>query len=270
MIRDEKITPILVVEGDDDIFLIKRHLSESILLLKGTGGKSSVLRAAQIAEDRSLTDVLFLVDADYDRIINSKVVYPKLVVTSLYHDIFIDTIMMESRVIERVIDAHIRRFARKSTDPITGSNVLSAALSLAARVASLRIVNEREQFGLKLNDFPFGSLSSFDPNVQEIATLALARSTSGLQIDDLVTKIVAQNSLSCHSEIELVGDHDLFRALARVLALSGVKGVGADVLCTALLGALDCRHIMKTDWYVATDSWASRLGKPGLVCPCAA
>ncbi|MFD4368675.1 hypothetical protein [Rhodococcus sp. NPDC058521] len=269
MIRSEKMTPILVVEGDDDLLAMKRHLTEALILLKGIGGKSGVISAARSAQTRGVGDVLFMVDADYDDLIDDARCLPPSVATSTHHDLFMDTILVAPSVIERVVEVHVRHSERRGGGSVVASTIVTLSLALAASIAPLRIVNERDSYGLRLENFPFGKVSSLEPSVREIAALAISRSNSTVTVEELALKIDGQASLLPYPTARLVGDHDFFRALSRVLSLHGVTGVGAEALFSAFLGAIDCRHIMMTPWYATIDSWARERGAVGFACPCA-
>lgn len=270
MIRAEKSSVILVVEGDDDLFLIKRHLSKLTILLKGVGGKSAVVETAHRVDKFPIKDVLFLIDADYDRVTAPDREYPGSVVASSNHDVFMDIILANEELLERIVEAHTRQLSRRTGKEIRPSEIVAAAMSLAASLAPLRIVNETESLSLKLVDFPFGSVSSHRPNPREIVSLAVTRSQTQLSVDEVQAKVIEQQSKNIHEQSVLIGDHDLFRSLSRVLALNGVKGVGAETLWTGFLAAADCRHIARTAWFASVKSWSSNRGQTSFMCPCAA
>lgn len=262
--------PILVVEGDDDLFLIKPHLSDGVLLIKGTGGKRGVLDAARTSDSHRLEHILFFVDLDFDQVLGQNQPYPSSVRSSTHHDVIMDTIIVNRQVLERVIEVHSRHHARKMRTDISVSDCLESALSLAGHVACLRLANHRDGLGLNLRDFPFGAMVSITPSSAEIAQLALARSDAEITLEDLTSKIEVEAANHAHLHHKIVGDHDLFRATARVLAYRGVAGVSADHIWTATLAALHCKHIMNTSWFATINSWAAASGQLAMKCPCPA
>jgi len=66
----------------------------------------------------------------------------------------------------------------------------------------------------------------------------------------------------------LVGDHDLFKALAKVLDHHGVKA-GAESMWTAFMTGLSCAHLPATDWYQELAAWGTANMRETFVCPCA-
>jgi len=270
MIRAESMRPILVVEGDDDLFLIKPHVHERTHLIKGTGGKLAVLMSARLADTNRLSGVLFLIDSDFDSVLGENRPYPAAVASSTHHDVIMDTLLVNRPILIRVIEAHCRHASRRIKTDVNFAALLEDALELAARIAHLRIVNQRDELGLILRDFPFGLMKAISPEPVEIARLALTRSKSSVTLADLAQKLEESIARSDYESVHIIGDHDLFRALSRVLSLNGITGIGADQIWTSTLAAIQCEHLMKTPWFLAINTWSATQEEPGFKCPCAA
>ncbi|MEU5761064.1 hypothetical protein [Nocardia sp. NPDC047648] len=179
-----------------------------------------------------------------------------------------DLILARTHVVDWVIETHYRSVPRRKGDSISSSLLRQKAIELAARIAPLRIVNERKSLELNLKNFPFGKFNSLEPTVESVAEIAIARSNTTLTVADLVLEIEGE---STHESVEndfLVGDHDFFRALARVLAKYGVRGVSDTTLFNSFISALTCHVIMDTNWYAAVVRWCETHYCTAFACPC--
>lgn len=267
MVRQDANAIVLVVEGDDDQFVLKRHSSDQMYVLLGVGGRPGVLAAAEIAERRRLNGVRFLVDADYSSLFESKAVFPKNVILSHHHDLFMDMVHLGSAIVDRVVDTHARSLTRRNQAAPDAAVVRAQATALAAKVALARIANERKGLGLNLQRFPFGKLP-LEPTSADIARLIWGRSKTSLSIEDLVSEIEAESANIKVEDRYVVGDHDFFSALARVLEKCGVSGPSSEQLTSSFISALTCEILMSADWYSAISSWSESYGSIAFSCPC--
>lgn len=260
---------ILVVEGDEDNFLMKAHVNAvDVLLIAGVGGRTNVLRAAALAEANGLGGLKFLVDADYSSFIEPDADYPGNVLLSKHHDAIIDVLVPNSRLVERAIEVHTRSVARKGVQ-VNTEEIRRDAYLLAASVAPLRIANDRNGYGLRLADFPFGELSTLRPSETDLADLVVKRSGFKWSRVGIESDMRAELTLLDGVKIEhLVGDHDLIRALAAVLRARGVSALSPDALWTGILLAMQCAHLAAANWYSAISDWALSNSRLAFACPC--
>jgi hypothetical protein len=87
-------------------------------------------------------------------------------------------------------------------------------------------------------------------------------------VDVLAAEIDEESARIDMGDVRLVGDHDYFAALARVLEFSGAK-VGSKALWTGFLAAVMCDHVGRTDWFSAVREWGSASSREVIKCPCA-
>lgn len=260
---------IVVVEGEDDHFIIKDHInSREVMLISGSGGKQNVLDAAAIADVQGVRGVRFLIDADYDRFVHPALRYPPNAISSKHHDAVMDIVIDGTVLLDRVIDSHSRA-GRRNGAAFTTKIVREQAIGLASTMASLRIVNERKGHGLRLHGFPFSNLITLPPSNADLASIAVGRSSRAVTQAALEADLSEEISqVGVHVNF-LVGDHDLFKALSRVLKDVGVIA-GADALWSSFLAGILCAHLGATDWYAELSAWAETNGRSMFACPCAA
>lgn len=255
MARQGSSSLILVVEGDDDHFMIRDHINVSDVVLIGGNGRPKVLEAAAKAERRGVRGVRFLVDADYDRFTQPTSSYPSNVVVSKHHDAMVDVVLMNPSVLDRVIASYGRSVERRGGS-LDVAAVRAEAITLAGAVAPLRVVNERMGHNLNLRDFPFGRLASTTPTDAELAALAVERSDTAITAAQLEVDIAGQRSHVGADIAVLIGDHDLFRALARVLSDHGVS-IRPDFLWSGFMSAVSCRELYLVAWYQELVGWGA-------------
>ena len=268
MARQNVASLILVVEGEDDYFLLKAHHNSADLLLIPGRGRPTTLATAELADKRGLAGVRFLVDSDYDRFSSTAQAHPSNVLFSTHHDLIMDALLADVQTFNRLIAAYARGAERRGIE-VDVDLIRRRAFALAASVAPFRIVNERNSLELNLAKFPFGKVASMSPTQTELATLVIERTNTALTVDLLVGEI-GQERAHHDSPVELlVGDHDLFRALARVLREHGATAT-ADALFTSFLAAVTCAQVMATNWYETVMNWGRRNSRTPFLCPCAA
>lgn len=258
---------ILVIEGEDDYFVLKKHHNDNDALLLEGKGRGITLETARLALEYGLTGVRFLVDADFDRITQPDLSYSPNVITSTCHDVVMDLVTAGIENLDRVISAHARKEERKgvSIDP---AKIRAEAIGLAGTLVPIRTVNETQSMNLTVSGFPFGALKAIPPSMDDVCTLVVQRSYTELS----VTLVVAEVE-NCPDHgfdpYHVVGDHDFFNALNRVLSEYGIR-VGSEILFASFLATVACTQIMLTDWYEAISRWGLENNRVIFNCPCAA
>src|SRR5699024_2336456 len=211
----------LVVEGAHDHLTLDDHCSSELQLIEGVGGKMNVLRAAVLANERSLRRARFLVDRDFDSFGSGGAVYGENVHVSDTHDLFTDAILNDTNLLPRIIKVHTSSLDRRPTsttkDPELVETLSQKAQSLASDLAAVRVVDKRRGLSLDFKRFSFGSLDENEFNEIDIGRIVLERSQySGGVVDGIL-----QDIQETRREISMLprpcyGDHDYLNALARV------------------------------------------------------
>lgn len=268
MVKEDIPTPILVVEGDDDCFVLKRHKTEECFILPGSGGRGNVLKAATLANRRGIDGVIFLVDADYDRIADPNSQFPPNVVSTIAHDFFMDLIAADARIIDRVIETAMRGRSRNlNTSTPSASQVREEALALAACLAPLRVANDSDALNLNFKGFPFAALATTSPSNQEVASLVLSRSETEISVHDLVHRMEDVAPTLPLDSVLVVGDHDFFRALVSILRKYGVSRTSVESLFNSFIEAIRCSSLTATQFYREVVNWFRQRDFLPFACP---
>lgn len=266
----ESDTLLLVVEGDDDHLVLKRHCSADLRLLAGVGGRQQVLRAAALASKRQLKGVRFLVDRDYNDFVESTSPHSRNVFFSSTHDIFMDLCAGDPDLLGRVIDVHaisLQRNRREDVPPPPSPLVIQEqAFTLAMCLAAVRIVSAKRNLNLDFKRFSFGGLSVSQFDTAVIARMVLERCGYGEEdFEILVVECLDVYEAVSERRQFVVGDHDLFAALARILKRFGLS-VGRDNLQKSFIMGVSCVSIVSAAWFKDVQSWCARNSRAGFTC----
>ncbi|NKR68695.1 hypothetical protein GS536_11500 [Rhodococcus hoagii] len=269
MLRPERDGVFLVVEGSDDQYTVKRHVDDdAVTVLCGLGGKPDLLSASAKVDQHGTPQVYFLIDSDYDKFIPPEAEYGKTVIASDGHDLVMDLVLIDRSIIHRVIDSHTRGHSRGG-ESIDAADVLTKAIDLALPVGVLRMLSVENGWGLNLRDYPFGRLKSTPPDLAEIVEIAVERSAPVADEASILPALTyAMTSYRTHATA-IVGDHDCFSAIARVMCDRGFKKAGADHLSSSFLAAVGCNSLNRTSWFTSmSDRIAADTGGSCFICPC--
>ena len=149
---------LLIVEGEYDQLLLKKHCTENLEISSGTGGKEQVLRAASRARKYNLKNVHFLVDRDYDDF-SPKYSYSSYdynVHCSKSHDIFMDLIINDWKNFQYLLEVEAQGCKNLKIPNLI--DIKEEAISLASCLAVVRILNVKSDLGLNFNVFRFINL----------------------------------------------------------------------------------------------------------------
>ncbi|MFL4472390.1 hypothetical protein ACIPVK_00110 [Paeniglutamicibacter sp. MACA_103] len=265
----ESSSLLLVVEGPDDHLALKDHCSPDLNLLSGTGGREQVLRAARLASERNIKGVRFLVDRDYDDFRTTVGTHQDNVLASTRHDIFLDISASEPLILQRVIDVFSDSARRRpdNVKPIPHSSVIeSDAISLATALAAVRIVNARRSLALDFTRFSFGGLKEHEFKVEVIANTIFVRNECRPEdLDELISESISVHAEVLQLQIEPIGDHDLFSALARILKRINIS-ISGDSLHKAFILAVTCAALSGTHWFQEIQKWCELNNRRGFSC----
>jgi hypothetical protein len=251
---------LLIVEGEYDQLLLKKHCTENLEILSGTGGKEQVLRAASRARKYNLKNVHFLVDRDYDDF-SPKYSYSSYdynVHCSKSHDIFMDLIINDWKNFQYLLEVEAQGCKNLKIPNLI--DIKEEAISLASCLAVVRILNVKSDLGLNFKRF---SVHKFNTKVNfDITTIEkILNHFETENIESLMTESRNIYNLVSKSVEYIIGDHDLFEAIAR-----GFKSKkGKDIQKTFIFGA-SCLSITNTNWYSEIQSWCREYNCEGFNC----
>ena len=141
--RQVEKAPILIVEGPDDILLLRDHLPHEIIF--AADGKSNVLRAMESFESWNLIGVRAIVDADFDEPEQGRS-DPRIL---LYEGRDLEGMLVLLGVLAHVLE---HQGSASKLGRLGGSQQLCTHLVREAHaVAEIRAANERESWGLRFD-----------------------------------------------------------------------------------------------------------------------
>lgn len=266
MFRQVSNQLILIVEGSYDKRALKRHVTEDIKIYPAEG-KQKATRAAELVARRNVPGTLFLIDRDYDDYSGQRVTYPENVVPSDGHDSFTDLILADIDNLIDVIEVYLDESEYKKSNAkneSTATEILDKALDLARAVSAVRIVNSRYNMGLNLKQFKFGTLGK-RTHLDALEVLERLLPDHCPDTEQLVIEVSDEHAALRSASIPLIGDHDLFEAIAHVLSSYG-KGAKQINLHRTFLFAITCKNLKRPSWFRTIQNWASRYHMQGFGC----
>ncbi|NII52149.1 hypothetical protein [Frigoribacterium endophyticum] len=206
--RGHSTQACVVVEGETDFNLLADFLrNESLDIVVGYG-KQSLLDASHSASVE-LPKIVFLVDADLDRLTGAIDGYSSNVVATDFYDLYMDAHAQDPEGLVRVA----RRFLEKAT--ISTADGIDRAFEAAAAVGAARHVSKAATYDLNLHDFPVHlvmSASDGRTEISKVVDLALKRSKPvGTTAEALSAEI--SERMSAPDCVFIVNSHDLLSAL---------------------------------------------------------
>ncbi|CCQ47187.1 putative uncharacterized protein [Pseudarthrobacter siccitolerans] len=219
--RGQRTSRVVVVEGESDYNLLADFLQNEALEVIVGYGKTSLLEASQFSLDL-LPDVVFLIDADFDRLTGAASSYLDNIVATDFYDLYMDAYFSEPDALVRVA----RRFLKRS-HKVSPEEGINSAIVAAARVGLIRYVSRLHSFNLYLENFPMhlimgDALGHVD--LVRVVRLALKRtkSTSGEETEVYAIADELQRSVESNY---LVNSHDLLAAFHAVCSKFGDAAV---------------------------------------------
>jgi hypothetical protein len=258
MLLAARTTPLLVVEGESDNTLFEEKLGSSIpFALVTSYGKPVSIAAANRSVDDQVDRVLFLIDADFDRLTGTADLYPAShILTTVHYDLLCDVIMSSSRPVLSVI----RAFSKAGEAELTPDAILAIAMKLAAMVGLFRYASNVNNWQVDLERFPMHDLIP-EPNApvdfENVARQVEQRAKSSpipLPSDFEDQTLEYADSVS---ETRLINSHDLLNAVAHCCVRYGKGKVRTKIEPTIIL-AIDSAEFEALDCVRATIDWAAQ------------
>lgn len=219
--RGQRTSKVVVVEGESDYNLLADFLGNDALEVVVGYGKTSLLEASRVSLD-PMPDVVFLVDADFDRLTGTASSYLENTVATDYYDLYMDAYFQEPAALMRVARRFLKRAGHVS--PEAG---IDAAIAAATGVGLVRYVSKLHSFNLYLENFPMhvimGNVSGHVELLQ-VVRLALKRTKSTIVEETEVHAIAEELQRSVERDY-IVNSHDLLAAFHAVCSKFGDAAV---------------------------------------------
>lgn len=257
---------IVVMEGNDDPFLLKNWVSSSVIVRHGEGGKGQILRVAERFVAEGNDRVRFVVDRDYDDYAVPSVVYPNNVVVSRYHDCFVDVLSVNEYLLAQIVDYRLdsrRRSDSKYAELVQGVSVTSLvdrAFELASMMAACRIVDLRSDLNLNFKAFKFVGHDNEMLNASYIMRVLHVGSVgSDVVLNERCDQVERIASELRSFDFPLVGDHDLFAAVNYVVRAYG-QSLPDKVIRTSIITSISVLVLRELIWCNVLEDWANSHG----------
>jgi hypothetical protein len=213
--------PILVAEGDTDVNVFKRHLQElETLAIISAEGKQNARKAAEAGDARWDSSVVFVVDADYDRLLGKSPTKHRILFTD--HNDMECTITAYGGLRLIVDDLFSTQEQIEICSAEGVSSLPELVIRAAARVGRYRLANAHGRLSLRLQELKATELLAADRfRVDEVA---LRRWIINQNMPDRAEKLadmwsaIDSGMLPPADELDLCRGHDLIEMLRALIA----------------------------------------------------
>ena len=258
--------PVIMVEGDDDILIFEHITTPKVKIVASSGGKSRVLTVAKMAEHQGLDRAHFLIDSDYDSYEQKIIDYPSNVTSSEHHDCFIDLIADDLLPLQTTIHSKLLRAKKQPNGSCTTNTnsatiqVLADAIRIASALGAVRIVSVH--FSLRLN------IQTYNIFKLEPETITAHHAYKHLCPNNIVPPETERQHFQMiedtlndfkSSSFPRVGDHDLLRAVSRILNSRHIQAKEEELRC-ATLSQISPAEFRKVRWFQDLLKWCEGLG----------
>jgi hypothetical protein len=253
----------VLLEGVSDNRFFKKFLDQGVARHRVTHGFEKALAVIQLLRKRQHTGHFFaILDADFRRI-EGKMPPDECVFLTDYHDL--EMMLIASSAWQQILDLHASE--QKLNDFQQNRPLKEVLFSLATAIACLRLLNGRENLGLR-----FKAKNSAQPlayhrfvdkdsltlkDQRELIKFFLDLSQQqALHIEELVVKIeaISMEKMDPH---ELCNGHDVIQLLHLALkkAVGSMQNVSPVDLESKFLLAYDSQDFQRTQLFAALKAW---------------
>jgi len=257
----------LLVEGDDEDSILYGHFLRDDVSILVLGGKPNVLATSRLLALQPVKGVYSLIDRDMDDLTGSTATYPPNLVATKGYDLVSDIVAVRPDLFERTLRVH-GKDVFDAVEVSTGSKFTDLCNELCLKLSALRLVNDEEQLGLNLRDYPFAALINSDFSSKEYSDfIREANSRSKVTVDVSSVEVLVRAAASrIGGDTRFCGGHDLVGAASALLRRGGAKSVGADNLAASLFTATDCETIGRLPVKDSICDWAGKFSRAAFDC----
>ena len=258
--------PVIMVEGADDRLIFEHITAPKVKIVASSGGKSRVLNVARMAEDQGLDRAHFLIDSDYDSYKQKIVDYPSNVISSEHHDCFIDLIADDLFPLQTTIHSKLLRAKKRpnhsfaTNDYSTDIQVLAEAIRIASALAAVRIVSTHFSLKLNLQTYNIFELSPKTITAHHAYKHLCPNNTLPPQTERQHFQVIEDTLNDFKSStFPRIGDHDLLKAIIRLLNINLIQANEEELRC-ATLSQISPAKFRKVRWFQDLLKWCEGLG----------
>jgi len=266
----------ILVEGQNDYVLFRKFFDQSQVQIQNSHGKENILDAYDIINQRGFTNVIGIVDSDFDNL-NGVVNEREFIFYTDTHDL--ETMLFTSEAFNAVIDAHCEEDKLKKFLVEEKSKQLTDIIfEKTSHLGYLKWANNIYKWGLlfkpKEVDKPELKVTNFLPKdtlkFKDIPTMVktvfnYSRGKVEINIDeDSVVEIVTRMSSNKVDYLQLCNGHDLATVFAlglkKKISSLDSNAVNSTQVEKDLVLAYESRHFSNTGLYKEIKDYEEKNG----------
>lgn len=204
---------VVLVEGGSDARFFKRFLNPTYVTLTLCLDREKLYQVLRLLEAAGFVGIIAIADTDFDRILGSAPPSMNLC--------WSDANDCETMILPTVFRKILNEYGtedRVAADEQANGDALAFLIRQASTVGAIRLVNKRENLGLRFRGMShkFDSATSLSIDMNATINHLLGRSQTTMEAQEL-TQLVEDAIAAYGSQIEMCQGHDAVRILGRGL-----------------------------------------------------
>lgn len=258
-LRTRSKETIIVFEGDIDQRFYNRFIDEESCLSFAPNGKDEAIHIFEMLESANLDGVLFIVDADFNRLEGKYLNKNNFFLTDT-HDL--ETMILKSPALEKLLIEHGSRQKIKRITEAQNKDIRQILLEAGIQIGYLRWVNEKDNLSLKFEGISFNEF--IDENlltlklVQMIITVQNKSQRHNIKIEDIQERL-SQLTNPDHDHWDVCCGHDLVCILSfglrKVLGTNNANAVTPEHIELDLRLSFEEAYFLATQLYKSLKAW---------------
>ncbi len=245
----------IIVEGDEDCRLLDIHLDHGAAKTVGSGGKSVVLRAAEIADEEGFRWMSFIVDADFTSDAEGS---QPLIWSTRNYDLLVDALEIAPYLIRSVAISATGGRHVSDWEATYSTSLLDHVLRVSWIVGRLRKMSTENRLELPMRNLDFRETATSCDDAAVVAWLRaqVEQRTGGDSASESVWQQLVPDSLSSSQMFSMVSSHDLVAALGAVIRHIPGPTPGLESIASSLRVALGCQSFLRMLAPLSLNGWA--------------
>ncbi len=245
----------LIVEGSSDAKFYGQIIDkEQCQILPPAEGRDIAIEALRILQQDSASDVVAIVDKDFDELNGLLPDIPNLFFTDT-HDL--ETMLLRSPALEKLIvefgsEEKLEKFSK---------DVREALLVAGCTIGYLRWISLKDSLHLKFEGISFSDFIDKDLKINELLLIKEVKNKSlrpNLDVNDLQQRLKQQKDAS-HDRWQLCCGHDFMSILSiglrKAIGSQNPNVVTVEILERSLRLAYEQVYFHATELYVTIGNW---------------
>jgi hypothetical protein len=250
---------ILIFEGDIDQRFYNRFIDKESCLSFAPNGKGDAIHIFEILESYDLSGVLFIVDADFDRLEGKYLDKSNIFLTDT-HDL--ETMILKSPALETLLAEYGSKQKIENITKSRNKGIRQMLLEAGIQIGYLRWVNEKDNLSLKFEGISFNEFIDENLLTLNLVKMIITVQNKSQRRDiktELLQERLSQLSNPDHDPWDVCCGHDLVCILSlglrKALGSNNANAVSPERIELDLRLSFELAYFLVTQLYKSLKAW---------------